>query len=382
KKLSTVFSTINNRGVGLDGMDLLKNLMFIQIANKDFNKLKEKWKVMLDIIFKSKEKPLRFLRYFIMANYESERLREDNIYEWFEKNQKQCGYVEKPFEFMDLLLKSAQALANFKKGQDIHGNRNRYLENILYLSNSQHFVLLLATLKMPKELFIEICRQIENFLFIHNITRQGTNKLENLFSKWAAKLRKVKDKASLKEFIIEELEPKKRHLVKEFEDTFVEMNESSVNTKKLQYILAKLTQYVDEAAYPNDESHMYLKNYVNKSVEIEHILPQKYDKLKPSFDKPNEIDKYVKRLGNLTLIEKPINSSIKNKPFKIKKEAYKQSKYLITKLIAEKVNIGVNTSIDRAAKDLETYEEWNSESIESRQKMLTKLAKKVWEIDY
>lgn len=56
----TVFSTINNRGVGLDGMDLLKNLMFIQIANKDFNKLKEKWKVMLDIIFKSKEKPLRF----------------------------------------------------------------------------------------------------------------------------------------------------------------------------------------------------------------------------------------------------------------------------------------------------------------------------------
>ena len=377
----TVFATINNRGVGLNGMDLLKNLMFIQIKNKDFNKLKEKWQKMLDIIYKSKENPLRFLRYFIMANYDSERLRQDNIYEWFEQNKEQCGYLEKPFIFMDLLLTSAQALAYFKKGKDIQGNPNRYLENILYLSSSQHFVLLLATQNMSKELFTEMCKNLENFLFIHNITRQGNNKLESLFIKWANKLRKVRDKASLQKFIAEEIEPKKQNLVKEFDDAFLEFNESSVNKKKLQYILAKLTQYIDETAYQNDESHIHLKNYINKSVEIEHILPQKYDKLKSSFDKPDEIDKYVKRLGNLTLIEKPINSSIKNKPFEIKKEAYKKSKYLITKSIAEKVNIGVNTSIDRAVKDLETYEEWNSKSIESRQKMLTKLAKKVWDIE-
>ena len=316
-----------------------------------------------------------------MANYDSERLRQDNIYEWFEQNKEQCGYLEKPFIFMDLLLTSAQALAYFKKGKDIQGNPNRYLENILYLSSSQHFVLLLATQNMSKELFTEMYKNLENFLFIHNITRQGNNKLESLFIKWATKLRKVRDKASLQKFIAEEIEPKKQNLVKEFDDAFLEFNESSVNKKKLQYILAKLAQYIDETAYQNDESHIHLKNYINKSVEIEHILPQKYDKLKSSFDKPDEIDKYVKRLGNLTLIEKPINSSIKNKPFEIKKEAYKKSKYLITKSIAEKVNIGVNTSIDRAVKDLETYEEWNSKSIESRQKMLTKLAKKVWDIE-
>lgn len=333
-------------------------------------------------IFKSKEKPLRFLRYFIMAKYNSERLRKDNIYEWFEKNEAQCGYLEKPFDFMDLLLKSAQSLAHFKNGQDIKGNQNRYLQNILYLSSSQHIVLLLASQHFSSELFIEICRHIENFLFVYNITRERTNSLENLFIIWAAKLRQIRDKTSLNKFIAEEIEPKKQNLATRFEDAFLKLNQSSVNKTKLQYILAKLTQYVDEEAYKNDESHMYLKNYINKNVEIEHILPQNYDQLKSNFDKLDEIEKYIKLLGNLTLIEKPINSSIKNKSFEFKKETYKKSKYLITKSIVEKVNIGVSTSIDRAVKNLDSYEEWNSESIESRQKSLTQLAKKVWDIKY
>ncbi|PHM05887.1 hypothetical protein CK516_37650 [Nostoc sp. 'Peltigera malacea cyanobiont' DB3992] len=76
-----VFATINNRGVGLDAVDLLKNLMFIQIKDKDFEKLKSKWKEMLKILYKSNENPIRFLRYFIISKYDSERIREDKIYE-------------------------------------------------------------------------------------------------------------------------------------------------------------------------------------------------------------------------------------------------------------------------------------------------------------
>jgi uncharacterized protein with ParB-like and HNH nuclease domain len=35
-----IFETINERGVGLNPMDLLKNLLFTQVAQKDFTKLK------------------------------------------------------------------------------------------------------------------------------------------------------------------------------------------------------------------------------------------------------------------------------------------------------------------------------------------------------
>ncbi len=81
-----IFETINERGVGLNPMDLLKNLLFTQVSPKQFFQLKDEWKKITSPLEKNKEKPLRFLRYFLMANYEinSERndtiVREDEIY--------------------------------------------------------------------------------------------------------------------------------------------------------------------------------------------------------------------------------------------------------------------------------------------------------------
>jgi uncharacterized protein with ParB-like and HNH nuclease domain len=376
-----VFATINNRGVGLDAVDLLKNLMFIQIKDKDFEKLKNKWKEMLKILYKSNENPIRFLRYFIISKYDSERIREDKIYEWFDKNKEKCGYEDKPFEFIDSLLKSAKAFANFKEGNDTFGKINRYLVNISYLSTSQHFVLLLAAQHLSREMFTELCKHIENFLFIYIITQARSSKLEILFVEWASKLRQINDKQSLDKFITEEIRTEKQKLCEKFLLPFRQLNEDSVRKKIMQYILAKLTQYIDELAYGEIEAHTNLKNYINKNVETEHILPQNHEVVKYLFNKPEQIyKKYVKYLGNLTLIEKSINTSIKNKPFEFKKIAYQKSKFLITKSIAERVNIGINTAIDRAVKDLTIFDEWNSDSIECRQEMLAQLAKKVWDI--
>jgi uncharacterized protein with ParB-like and HNH nuclease domain len=375
-----VFATINNRGVGLDAVDLLKNLMFIQIKSKDFEKLKTKWKEMLKILDKSKEDPIRFLRYFIISKYDSERIREDKIYEWFNRNKEKCGYEEKPFEFIDLLLKSAKAFAYFKEGKDVFGKFNRYLLNISYLSTSQHFVLLLAAQHFSQEMFTELCKNLENFLFVYIITQARSSKLEYLFLEWASKLRQINDKDVLDEFIRQEIQSEKQKLSEKFILAFRQLDEDTVRKKVMQYILAKLTQYIDELAYGEIDAHTNLKNYINKNVEIEHILPQNYELVKYSFDKQEEIGKYVKKLGNLTLIEKPINTSIKNNSFEFKKYAYQKSKFLITKSIVERVNIGLNTAIDRAVKGLDTFNEWNSLAIECRQEMLTQLAKKVWDI--
>ncbi|HEY9802687.1 MAG TPA: DUF262 domain-containing protein [Leptolyngbyaceae cyanobacterium] len=381
-----VFETINNRGVGLDSMDLLKNLMFLQITknriikDKDFEKLKNKWKEMLKVLYESNENPIRFLRYFIMSNYGYERIREDKIYEWFKEDKNKSKYENKPFEFVDSLLKSAKSLAYFKEGKDISGKYNRYLLNISYLSTSQHFVLLLAAQHFSKEMFTEICKHLENFLFIYIITEARSSKLEVLFVKWASKLRQIINQESLEQFISEEIQAEKQKLSEKFLIAFKKLDEDTVRKKILQYILAKLTQYVDELAYGETEAHTYLKNYINKTVEIEHILPQNHELVKSSFDKQDQIDKYVKYLGNLTLIEKPINTSVKNKTFEVKKNAYQKSKFLITRSIVEPINIGVNTAIDRAVKDLSTFDEWNSAEIERRQEMLAQLAKKVWEV--
>ena len=91
-----IFETINDRGVGLDSMDLLKNLLFMKASRDDFEKLKDDWKQLQDTIFSMHEKPLRFLRYFIFSRYDVDVLREDEIYGWFAKNKEICGLCRRP----------------------------------------------------------------------------------------------------------------------------------------------------------------------------------------------------------------------------------------------------------------------------------------------
>jgi hypothetical protein len=47
---------------------------------------------LIDEVYHSGEKPLRFLRYYLLATFDIEtKLREDDIYDWFLRNEKRTG---------------------------------------------------------------------------------------------------------------------------------------------------------------------------------------------------------------------------------------------------------------------------------------------------
>src|SRR5690606_35442384 len=75
-KALKIFETSNDRGVGLNSMRLLKNLLFMNTPKGQFDRLKHTWKDLQDTIFRMGEKPLRSLRYFIFSRYDVEPLRE------------------------------------------------------------------------------------------------------------------------------------------------------------------------------------------------------------------------------------------------------------------------------------------------------------------
>jgi hypothetical protein len=58
-------------------------------------------------------------------------------------------------------------------------------------------------------------------------------------------------------------------------------------------------------------------------------------------------DEYKNRLGNLTLLEKPINIVAGNDFFSKKCNEYKKSKYYLTSSIPALTTVGNNTSINR-----------------------------------
>ncbi len=120
-----IFETINERGVGLNSMDLLKNLLFTQVKPEEFTTLKNEWKKITAPLELHKEKPLRFLRYFIMASYKvkNERrdgvVREDEIYDWLidKDNAALCGYRTAPFSFVRKITRSAEHYIGFTHGR-------------------------------------------------------------------------------------------------------------------------------------------------------------------------------------------------------------------------------------------------------------------------
>jgi uncharacterized protein with ParB-like and HNH nuclease domain len=380
-----VFETINDRGVGLNPMDLLKNLMFRQAAKEDFEILKDKWKELTDAIQAVDEKPNTFLRYFIYSKYDGVEREEvqSKVYEWFLDHESECGYKASPVEFVNSLVESAKAYNNFVQGNNTNGTYNRYLSNInlLTATTKQHMSLLLAAHHLKTDSFLKLSHEIENLLFVYIITSQKTNEFERPFIQWASELRKVTDESTLDTFIETYIQPAKQNLANRFEATFLELKEKDFQGPKIKYILAKLTQYIDELAFGSEALYVDLGMYINRQVEIEHILSQTLtEEITASFDKPKEIKTYISRLGNLTLLEKPINASIQNAVFAIKKNGYKTSRFLLTKSIAEEIVVGKNTSIDRAVQGLKKFDEWISSSIIERQHIITGLAKKIWNV--
>jgi len=323
-----VFETIDDRGVGLDAIDLLKNLLFIRIGSKGYGNLKKRWKTLVDTLHRCREKPLRFLRYYIMAHHEIEYhrgIREDEIYAWFVDHAEECGINTDPMGFVDRL-----------------------------------------------------CQSIENLFFCYIITREPTKTFERNFARWSANLCNVKTAQDFRVVIARCFIPDMQNHSDRFDFAFRELTQDRIQQYRIRYILAKLTQYVEEQAWGNP-AYGRIDHYIAEKVEIEHILPANpRPDVRDAFDKLQEYATHVGRLVNLTLLEKTINGSVRNGSFKDKASGYKQSSFLLTKSLVEKPQVGVNTQLNRAVAELIQFGRWNSAAIQKRQEMLAKLARKVW----
>ncbi len=395
-----IFETINERGIGLNPMDLLKNLLFTQVKKDDFNKLKNQWKKVTGPLEKHKEKALRFLRYYLMANYKIHNkrsdyiVREDEIYDWLidKKNAEMCEYQNKPFEFVHNIIINVEKYINYLSGRGNDGLPNKKMENLKRLCGgafSLHYILLLAASNLPKNLFNHLVTQIENFLFYYIFTKTPTRELERNFSLWADELRSITKIVNKKEQVDEYNRFIKNRLLKsviskegELSDAMKRYNLHSMQQYRTRYLLAKLSQYVD-MAYKGLRYPGALSDYT--SLEIEHILPNNpSSELRIDFEASNPgylYDEYKIRLGNLTMLEKPINIVASNDFFNRKSEEYKKSKCYLTSSIVELHTVGNNSSINRMNAKLNSFSEWTANAINERQELLSNLAREVWRIE-
>jgi len=379
-----IFETINKRGLGLDAMDLLKNLLFMQAQDEQFESLKLRWKAIGDTLFAADESPMRFIRHFILANYSSKKLQAEDIYDWLtnEKNPERPNYWDDPLAFAEEMLGAAQAYKNFVEGKLETGDQCRYLRNIWHLARAarQHLILLLAARNAPEAAVVRLAAEIENLYFVFLLTHQSPNKFESDFVEWAGILRHVKTVEEMEAFLGAHLVPRRHGLAQQFEFALRNLAEHNLPKYRLKYVLAKLAQCLNEIAY-GDDSTDPLASYVGRKVDIEHILSTGASrKAIEAFGGSDIANSRRSRLANLTLLEKPLNVVVGSKWFEEKLPEYLKSKFLLTSGMHSEARVGKNTSVNRALEWVGSYDHWTLEEFRDREDRLLQLAQKIWDV--
>lgn len=392
-----IFETINERGVGLNPMDLVKNLLFSQVRDGDFTRLKTEWKEVTRPLEQNGEKPLRFLRYFIMANYnvDSDRkdpiVREDEIYDWFRKPKSidETGYVTDPFMFVRKLRLNTTSFINFRRGLRSDGQPCPELVRLQELTGgafSLHYILLLAGSALRPELFVHLIVQLESLLFHYIFSKTQAKEVERTFAAWAKDLRKiaaiadeVEQRQALDHFVVEKIAPSMTAKSADLEASLHRYTYWSMQKYRTRYLLTRLAQFVDDGFHGVSNTSGYRRYH---GAQIEHILPATPSPALSEQWKSQHLDDDYRhncsRLGNLTFLEAPLNNVASNNFFELKKPEYAKSSFYMTRSIAGLTSVGENTSVSRVNRHLMPFDSWGPQTITDRQHMLVAISKFVW----
>lgn len=347
----TIFEVLNDRGLELSVSDLLKNFVF-RLAGDKVNEAQAHWTRMVGILEGSggEEKTLKtFIRHAWTAKNGITREKDlyDKIRQYVTGKQRAIEFVE---ELSDLSLVYA-ALDNpsDELWKEFGPSVREAVEALQILKATQIRPLLLAVVTHfePKEVRrtmpMLVCWTVR-FMVVGKL---GSGPLEQGYADRAQEVSsgRVRTASQLHEaskgFLSSDTE---------FEQAF------AVARVSAQY-LARFYLRVLERQHSSVSDELVINPNVD-AVNLEHVMPQKRQ---PHWlDIPEEShENYVKRLGNLALIDREINEKIGNLKFAEKALLLAKSKITMTNEIGK-------------------ISGWGPQAIDERQRKMAKLAVKAW----
>ncbi len=383
-----IFETINQRGKGLNPMDLLKNLLFMHASKEVFDALNKEWKGMISKLEAMDEKPLRFLRYYLTATYDISDskpdfqgiLDEDKIYKWLDANDAKCHYKADPMGFTKNMIDGLARYEQFLSPNDTVLGREYLLDIRALMGRSYklHLVPLLSSTQMKEDLRAPFYKAIEAVVYYSVVNNIKSNVIERLFSSWCPLIREIRDKNDLDAFFSSNVIPTLNNWNRAYRQNFLNLSLATMQKYKIRTILARIHKYVDTYRAGGSDSAIiteYLKN------EIEHIMPQTCEDIERyGFTSQEEYDIAKERLGNLTLFEKTLNVLASNSPYEEKCKKYEGSAFYLTKSLSKLSGIVGNNAVARMDQKLKCWTDWSQSSIIERQEMLCDLSREVWSV--
>ena len=345
----TVFETLNARFVELSSTDLLKNYLFSLFQGPDdLQEAQRQWRRIVNIV--QMEKFPEFLRYYLSLKHT--RVRRERLFKLVRESVKDARQA---FDLLDQLenygsLFIALGNSNDEFWRDTSENRPHIRELELFRVKQAYPTLFTAYEKFSPENFTRLLKLICVLSFRYTVVSSlNPNDLETLYNKVAIAInngeitnpRHVFD--SLRSVYV---------LDEKFSQDFSLLSISTKGQKKklVRYILCKLEADISNIDVNED------------GFSIEHILPESpSDDWRRDFTDA-QLEEMTYRIGNLTPLEPYLNRQVGNKLYPIKRAAYQQSAYKLTKNVMA--------------------EEWTPNTLATRQRHLAQRAVHIWRSDF
>jgi hypothetical protein len=354
-----LFETLNNRGLSLSSVDLIKNYLLSKISTNDslVEECIETWDSIIDNIEEIesvRHDKVRFFRHYLFST-EPGIVPVPKLYSRYQKLIDQTSNILKLIE--DIWAKSELYVKLFNGLMGIR-DIDYKLNTIVRIEATTSYPLLLKCFSenLQKDQLMKILEAIEIFTLRRSICNISTRDIDRIYNHLA--LEAFKQEVPVN-YIIEYLR-KRAPIDPEF----------YLNFQSRDFTRSTQTKYILEMI-ENELTNNTKEKMINPrtDVHIEHIMPRELLRRRSTEtestwktelgSRASEYSVYVNRIGNLTLLGSELNITASNLPFSEKKKKYEQSVIQLTKEICK-------------------VDKWTFNEIEKRSEFLAGIAKKIW----
>jgi hypothetical protein len=349
----TIFETLNDRGIDLSPLDLVKNHAFSKAASQSPATLRDmeaRWMQMMATLAS-----VRSVGNFLKAFWTSRhgRIRSTNLFD--ELSDKYPDSQSAIVLSIDMLVAAEFYSALEVSDDPVWGAYTRETRDTvrdLKILGWQLFypVALSGLAKFDRGEMTRLLNLIEVIIVRHLLTLSGsTGKLETSAAILARKIYAEEVTTAAQAFQeLKDYYPSDS----DFKQFFATKTESS--NQKAQYLLRCIEQEAIRQEQP-------LAEELSPGVlTVEHVMPKSPGEewADVTANDPSLVEDNALRLGNMCLLT-DVNNQLGRKNFAVKKEVYKTSRLITTRAIAE-------------------YERWDRQAIHHHQSWLAKLAAATW----
>ena len=394
-----IFETMNDRGLQLSPVDLLKSFLLASSEQTQHRRLNETWrKAMTGLSALSVGgmgtatdfvKALLVGRYADPGDADDLMRIETSFHEWIRGNLMRMGLI-RPADFASFVTDEFAPLAEayctlFRAAQSPDSNtdlHSLFFNNVNGIGNQ--FQLIFAAVRRgdSTDQIRAKARRVADYLdllYVHRIISGHSahpSELDIVIRDLIPKLRDAGDLQAVTGLLGAELSADPG----DFADVRT-FSLGSDNRRQVHYLLARLTAFTETGCGQPDRIGEYLDE--QRSHQIEHIWANHFERYQDLVKNRAAFDRFRNRFGALLLLHRSDNASYRDDPYSAKVEYYRGQNFLAASLhpMTHKRNpkfIGFQRQYD-LAKLMHPYPgDFDDKAILTRQELYQRLCEIIW----